>query len=304
MKIDQILVQHFYNSKKLSLQGIGNFTLNYNVDNTLTGEKDIEIPPGAIEFTFDSKAGEDEELIKFIVEKTRKIKPLAAADLDSFLTLGKQFLNIGKPFRLEGIGTLQKGQGGNYEFVPGVFIAPRLEAGPAVLKEKIYDEVSFNNEGKKGGINKKALLLGGVFALLLAGAAVTWWVFNKNNNGSSEVAGNGATKDTGAVNKKDTGTAKMGADTSNKGIGAVTPLPAPGADGYTFKVVFKEGAKEVVEQRMRQLQEWNYKNLVMAAKDSTTYRLMMPFNNPVTDTARVLDSIKTLFGNKGSYIIF
>ncbi|MFN8244987.1 MAG: hypothetical protein U0T56_01200 [Ferruginibacter sp.] len=37
--------------------------------------------------------------------KTRKIKPLATSDLESFTMLGKQFMNIGKPLILEGLGT-------------------------------------------------------------------------------------------------------------------------------------------------------------------------------------------------------
>ena len=45
----------------------------------------------------------------------------ASADLDSYLVLGKQFLNIGKPFIIEGLGVLEKSQQGDYEFRQGFF---------------------------------------------------------------------------------------------------------------------------------------------------------------------------------------
>ncbi len=294
MKIDQLLVQHFYNSKKLTLQGIGTFLLNYNVDADLATDKAIEIPDGAIEFNYDTKTGEDDDLIKFIVEKTRKIRPLAAADLDSFLVLGKQFLNIGKPFRLEGIGTLLKGQNGNYEFRPGVFVAPRLDATPTAIKEKLYDEVSFNAEAKPTGVSRKGLLLAGVLALFLAAAGGAWWYFYKNHDDNQVAVTNSDTKKVDATkNNADTNAIKK-IDTIKANI--------PMVDGYTFKVVYREASLAEAEKSKAKLKSYGHDNIITMPKDSATVYMAAGFKRPLTDTAAVLDSVRKYFATPKAYI--
>ncbi len=108
LKIEQVIVQQLYSSKKITLQGIGTFSLDSSVSLPVDSEKAMVIPENAIHFDYNPKVGEDEPLIDAIVQHTKKIKPLASADLDSFLMLGRQFLNIGKPFTIGGLGTLDK----------------------------------------------------------------------------------------------------------------------------------------------------------------------------------------------------
>ena len=119
MKLEHLLIQYFYTSKELSLQGIGKFLLSQDLVLPADTEKEVVMPENAIGFEYNIKSTEDEGLISYIVENTKKIRPLASADLDSFLTLGKQFLNIGKPFKIEGIGTLDKQENIN---LPKVFL--------------------------------------------------------------------------------------------------------------------------------------------------------------------------------------
>src|SRR6476619_97240 len=107
MKIEQLLVQHFYIAKQVTLQGIGTFTLSPDFIVPAETDKDIVLPENAVSFQYNPRATEDEALIDYIVQQTRKIKPLASADLESYLVLGKQFLNIGKPFKIEGVGILE-----------------------------------------------------------------------------------------------------------------------------------------------------------------------------------------------------
>src|SRR6185437_16456160 len=110
-------------TKQLTLQGIGIFHLDASVPTSADPDKPIIIPENAITFQYDPRAKEDEGLVDFIVEHTRKIKPLAASDLDSFLSLGRQFLNIGKPFNLPHIGTLEKLNSGVLSFIGGQHVA-------------------------------------------------------------------------------------------------------------------------------------------------------------------------------------
>src|SRR6188508_2023303 len=106
MKIEQLLVQHFYNTGEVTLQGMGTFTLSPGFVAPKDNDKDVEIPDNAISFQYNPRATADEALVDHIVLQTRKMKALASADLDSYLVLGKQFLHIGKPFKIEGMGML------------------------------------------------------------------------------------------------------------------------------------------------------------------------------------------------------
>jgi len=108
VKIEQALVYYLLKTKQLTLQGIGTFHLDASVPDYVDSDKPVSIPENAITFNYDPKVTEDEGLVDFIVEHTNKIKPLAASDLDSFLSLARQFLNIGKPLTLQNIGTLEK----------------------------------------------------------------------------------------------------------------------------------------------------------------------------------------------------
>ena len=141
MKIEQLLVQHLYNTKEVTLQGIGTISLSPNVALPSENEKDFAIPADGISFEYNLKATEDNALISFIAQQTGKIKPLATADLDSYVILSKQFLNIGKPLTIEGIGTIQKNQQGDYEFIPGIFITPKIDDIPRQLREKRDESV-------------------------------------------------------------------------------------------------------------------------------------------------------------------
>ncbi len=138
MKIEQLIVQHLYNSKKVTIQDIGSFTLSPDMPLPLDNEKDMNMPENAVTFQYNKKAVQDDDLIEFIVSQTRKIKPLATSDLESYSILAKQFLNIGKPFPIEGLGVLLKNQAGEYEFIQGTHINAKLDAAPALcIKKKL-----------------------------------------------------------------------------------------------------------------------------------------------------------------------
>jgi hypothetical protein len=134
LKIEQLFVQYLYKIKHVNLTGIGVFRLRPDIALPTEGDKDYSMPPDAFSFEYNLKTTEDEGLVDYIVEQTIKIKPLASSDLDSYAILAKQFLNIGKPFLIEGVGTIQKSQQGDYEFIPGNFITPKIDDFPKQLK--------------------------------------------------------------------------------------------------------------------------------------------------------------------------
>ncbi|RYY66988.1 MAG: hypothetical protein EOO13_15105, partial [Chitinophagaceae bacterium] len=127
MKVEQLLVHYLYKNKTVNIQDIGSFNISPDVILPSEGDKDTSLPEGAIQFTYDKKTPADEGLVDYIVEQSGKIRPLAASDLESYTILTRQFLNIGKPLPIEGLGILQKNQQGNVDFIQGNNITSRTE---------------------------------------------------------------------------------------------------------------------------------------------------------------------------------
>ena len=103
MKLSSLFAEYLIQNKKLTLPGIGSFTLDETILKTPEQETaGIRIVPGSVQFHPDKKIAPDQALIEFISKETGKIKPLATSDLESYLELGMQLININKPFILEG----------------------------------------------------------------------------------------------------------------------------------------------------------------------------------------------------------
>jgi hypothetical protein len=299
MKIEQLLVQHLYNSKELSLQGIGTFRLSDNVVLPADNEKDFVVPADGITFTYDNKAKEDEALIDFIVQQTRKMKALATADLDSFLILNKQFLNIGKPFRIEGIGTLQKNQAGQFDFTPGQYISPRMEPAVKPLKEKFEEDISFKTAAaapESSNSKKMIVVLAGIL-LLGAAAFGAWWFFLRKDN--AVVTNEPVVKaDSSKMvsNKPDS----IKQDT-NKTAAPVSVAQTTG-EGSLFKVVFMVTADKNKAIAKKTTLEGRGHKVIMYTNDSVTYKLAEPFTLPLSDTLKVKDSLGKWYYGKTVFI--
>lgn len=281
MKIEQVIVQQLYSNKKITLQGIGTFSLDSSVSLPVDSDKGMVIPENAITFNYNPKVGEDEDLINSIVQHTKKIKPLASADLDSFLMLGRQFLNIGKPFTIEGLGTLDKAQTGELVFIPGQFITPRIEA-PKALKENENEEKSglfpdYDSEVNNNG--RRTLWI--IVAIILLGAAAwaAYYFFFQKKNESEPV--------TEAQPIQNVDTTQVKKDT------VITPLVS--SDGYTFKVVFKETKNKAEAQKaLDKYKSFGHK-VIMYSTDSVNYKVAEPFTLPLSDTSRIKDSLNKYF---------
>lgn len=287
MKIEQVLVQQLLSNKKITLQGIGVFSLDSSVSLPADSDKGIVIPDRAITFEYNPKVGEDEELITAIVKHTKKIYPLASADLDSFLMLGRQFLNIGKPFTIEGLGTLDKAQTGELVFLPGVFITPRIEA-PKALKENETEEKSglfpdYDSESKNN--TTKTILIVTILILGIAAAAY-YFLFKKTDQDVvTESQPLQPNIDTVAV-KKD----------------SVTTMPIVTSDGYTFKIVFKETIdEEEANKTLGKYKQLGHK-VIMFTTDSLIYKVAEPFTLPLSDTTHIKDSLNKYYYKGKAYV--
>ena len=161
----------------------------------------------------------DDALITYIKEHTGKMKSLAAADLDFYLTTGRQLLNIGKPFYIEGIGTLLKNKEGKLDFTPGDYLIPKIdEPGDAHRNRNSYDEPP-REEPKANNVRQRQTML---LLLLIAGVVVVGWggyyLYQRNNYTEQSSGDNRATviPDTPATKPADTtATAKTDSTKSN-----------------------------------------------------------------------------------------
>ncbi|MEO6254065.1 MAG: hypothetical protein ABIO79_12200 [Ferruginibacter sp.] len=293
MKIEQLLVQHFYNRGEITLQGMGTFNLSPGFVAPKENDKDVEIPENAISFQYDPKATADEALINYIVQQTRKMKALATADLDSYLVLGKQFLHIGKPFKIEGMGMLVKNQQGDLEFTKAHSFHAKVEATPVAVKEERENkEISFASESKPTPGNKKGLVIAAIILGLGMIGTTAWYFLIKKNNTETVVVTPDTQTDTAStvvIPKPDTASLKVIDSTLTN-------------NGYTFKVVFmvtNDSAAAVARMNM-----WTKRNhkVIMYKNDPLSFKLAEPFTSPLADTSRIKDSLNRYYYSGKGFI--
>lgn len=290
-----------YNARQVTLQGIGIFKLRQDIHIHAEGEKDFSIPPDAFSFEYNLKATEDESLVDYIVKHTNKIKPLASSDLDSYAILAKQFLNLGKPFYIEGVGTIQKSQRGIYEFTPGIIIAPKIDVISRQLREKKEESFSFESESTSNNSSRNLMIVLTFVGIGFVGLALYYFLVlkkNSNNENVEQVATvqNSVIKDTIKTIALITDTTKNKVDSSNR----VATAGSNGIkkDSSSFKIVIKEyNSEKSVKGAYKRLTNYGHK-VVIVKIDSLKYNLVMLFTLPLSDTLRVKDSIREFFGGK------
>jgi hypothetical protein len=173
LKISVLVAQYFYQHRVLNLPGIGSFYLDDVVDVQSIGDRSSRDVVEHIHFAQKNITRPDDELIDFIRKHTGKIKPLAESDLDTFVADGKLMLNIGKPFHIEGIGTLHKNKEGVYEFTPGLPVVQRLESPPPIAalerdnempkRRSVFDDDP--NESRNASFRRMAIGIGGIIGI-------------------------------------------------------------------------------------------------------------------------------------------
>ena len=298
MKLATLLAQYLYAHKRLDLAGIGSFLLDPDspVDIQHTNQVKSSIVEG---LTFENNAGlkASPELIDFIASHTGKIRALAAADLDSHLEIARQFLNIGKPFLFEGIGSLAKNQSGEFSFNPGQLIIEKL-------KESVPKEIVSTYSGEEPmGDYKSILYLKKVrkkwkrpmtLTLILAGLALAIWggyTISRRVSKTTPVANEAvqeeklilATNDTVVTEKKDSLTP------------AIQPTIIPGS----YKFIVEIAGKQRGLYRYGLLKNYGL-DIQMETMDSIKYKLFFALPANASDTTRLLDSLRRLYTPTGS----
>ncbi len=294
MKIEQVLIHYLLKYKKLSLQGIGYFTLEGSLPDSADPNRPIIIPEGSITFTHDTRVQEDPLLVQFITEQTGKIHPLASADLDSYLMLGRQFLNIGNPFILPNIGTIEKTNSGELIFKSGMHVADRLEANKAKIEDdgaEQHDENMFNDYQRdtKNQVGKTIVVAISILIVGLIAWAVWKYAFNSETEPDNLTQATYPT-DTTPASARVENHANMPTQDTN------SIIATPSSDGYTFKVVVNEYySLPLAETRLANLKNYG-RQVILYTADSLIYKIAEPFTRPLNDTTKVLDSLNGYYG--------
>jgi uncharacterized protein YpmS len=294
-KISPLISHYLQQSKSLNLEGYGRFFVDNNLAFEDNNEKVISSTP--IQYEYNPNAKTDEAFITFIVKETGKIKPLAIADLDTFLSLGKQLLNISKPLVIDGLGTLNKATAGNYEFIGGIFEPPKINTDndrdrrireskePQRQKAVSFERDYVGEKKPQKGMAKK--VLGALTLLVLlggAGYAIYTFLIAKDENNISTV-------------KKEKVTAKIvDTTTQKKELVAVLPKTVlPDSLGrIEYKVVVNVLDKIAATSRVAKLQSFKY-NPIMYSSDSVNYKVAFVVKSFPQDSVRIKDSIQRNF---------
>jgi hypothetical protein len=337
LKLPQLLSQYLYQTKKIDLPGIGSFTLDAGAVIPQESDRIGQQAATGITFKNASISVPDDALILFLKEHTGKMKSLVASDLDFYLTTGRQLLNIGKAFYIEGVGTLLKNKGGLLDFTPGDYLVARLEdKNTTERKGNSYDEPP-REEPRSSNGRQTMLLIGLIAAIALIGWG-GYYLYKRNNytepsteNRATVLPDSPAKKapdtlvtaptaDTTAANGGSAGTATAAAgkvlaksDSAKIDVSAAKPVvtpptapalavrdptPTQGQALYRF-VILQTANKGHALRRYNQLLGYQL-NIKMAQKDSSFFKLYFPIAAAPRDTTQIKDSIADVYASKVS----
>ncbi len=275
----------------MSLEGLGTFTVEAPIPEVTDNERPVVIPANALSFHYDPKVAEDDNIVDFIVENTKKIKPLASADLNSFLTLGRQFLNIGKPFTIHNLGTLEKQKSGELLFKPGQVVLQKIEPPRDVTDNNLEEndaENLFNDyqQNSQGSGKQLFIVLLIILVVAAAGWAVWHYVFKKE---PVPVA------DTIVPISQDTlPAAQTGLPDSTTFPGDTIANSSYG-DSVAYNILIQESTnKALLTKRMERLKTYG-RSVEVVTDDSVNFKLVTPMVSLPSDTLRILDSLNKLF---------
>ena len=310
LKISHLLAQFLYEHKRLDLPGIGHLTLDSTVViEPAKGKHAKPVELSGIGYIHDAHTEEDPELIAYISAQSGKIKALASADLYSHLELAQQFLNIGKPFLMEGIGSITKTPAGEYLFSPGVALNEKAEL-PVTHPTQREEQPEDAADGYRGLLyvrkQKKTLSRPVMVLLILAGIIAALWggyklykrsTANKQNETAAPANEPGAdtTRHSAAV----TDTTKAKPDSLRQ---LAPPLPGTVdslAPAVNYKINLETAARDRALARYAKLKSWGW-DIQMETKDSISFVLFLRKDIRPVDTTRVLDSLSRAYGRKAS----
>ena len=304
MKVSLLLNEFLYENRSLSLLGIGRFFIDPAVAILPADDKNYFEFLAQIQFEQKSVTKHDDVLIDYIRTHTGKIKPLAEADLDSFLDDCKSLLNIGKPLHLDGIGTLQKVKNGILEFTPGSITSERIEHHSNEKPVERGSERKMIYPGELSSMSqdntmlKRILIIGGI----LFGLAVVIWggylLYSKN---TSEVVQESTPVNTSNNTPETTESADTNKNTSTQDTLSLKPVDTllnktPGSDGMVnYKFILQISNSKALALNNYTKAKAGWPDLQMETKDSVTFKIYRMYRCLPADTTLELQKMNSWY---------
>ena len=295
MKLETLLVDFFNEHHRLDLPGLGSFVRNEKSQNESE----------SILFTCNKSSIGNPELIKYLSEQTGKMKSLADADLTSHILSIIQFLNIGRLYYIEGLGTLSKSKTGQFEFSEGApaqeFLfqdsAPSTSTNPrAHIYTGEYKEVL---QPKKTGFTFSRNLVGLVFLLILMLAF--WGVYALLNNSKDSKEETNSTQEVNTTSAP-ANNQSAPTQTTNDTVVATPPVNAapasPQNNSGVFRFIVERAGKERAMKRWKMLRDYDLE-VGLYTKDSVDFEIYFTLPATASDTARIRDSLAPKYTPKG-----
>jgi flagellar basal body-associated protein FliL len=287
VKVQDLLGEYLYQQKQVTLPGIGTFEMNDMVN--AYDSKEGTLPEDAIRFTQNNQAVIDDNLLSFLVQQSGKMKPLALSDLESYISNGRQLLNIGKPFTIKGIGSLTK-MGNELRFEQSTHVIEKAETQAVYAvrdrtrrKEEVK-ELDFDAATKKGGNKKIMIALASAIALALIAWAI-YLALPKNEPSETTQTFEQQTDTTQTVSSNDTTTSVNPANN-------IQQQTAPVDTSFQLLLFSFNDTVKANNELRKQLSR--RKNVALVQKDST-YKIILTVNRPSADTTKVKDSLKSYY---------
>ena len=286
MKISPLLAQFLLSNKQLNLTGLGRFILD---------------GAGGITFQQDPSVKEDTELVSFIAQNTGKMKSLVASDLESNLELARQFLNIGKPYLFDGIGTLCKNKFGTFEFVQTNTTQEKNKEPVVEGRDKTsttessftdYEEM-FSPKKPKTPTSKRIV----TWLIAIAGLSLAvfggYLVYTKSKNKQGSIVKKEEIKP--VIPPPDT-------ITKIKDTASIITKPVDSSTSVMYRFVIEKAARQRAFFRYNHLRE-NLIDVKMDTKDSILFNLYFLLPATPADTLKKRDSLQRLYSTRGKTVI-
>jgi hypothetical protein len=297
-----LFARYLYQHKELNLPGIGTFQIDASVSVPEPHEKHFHDFLQQIRYTQKPVAAADPSFIDFIRTETGKIRPLAESDLDSYLSDGKILLNIGKPFHLEGIGSLLKTREGVYQFKPGEPLFDKLQTG-TVDAGREHEKKSFGFENEPAPSHAMTRFL--IFAAIVGGIIFIIWagynVFRRYTDSSAATTMEQTDSVQATTAVADSSRAGAILTETRRIIDSINSRPSAAPPGHYRFVIEKTSNSTRAHNRFAQLKK-HVSDIQMDVKDSTLYSLYFLLPASAADTARIRDSLKSWYASRMVYV--
>lgn len=275
---DLLIADYLSENKSVSFEKIG--TLSF-FDNSNAAEPPV--PKGALQFKYDKKAITDPGLIDYIAQRASKNKGLILSDLESYIELMRQFINIGKPYEMESVGVFKLAKSNEYEFTA---YDSTTNTEEQKKPRKQYASGSSPLVAEKSS-NRSALMLLAMLIVLAVLGVIGWGAYklfvtksNSNINKDTMAA---------AENVIDT---TANSNTANLSKGTASLIRKDTAD---YKFIFENTTSETrARKRTEQLRNLGNASGVDSLVTDTgrVYQLYLKLRLHYADTARAKDSIQ------------